>query len=290
MNKDKVLEIEKKGKVTIITTSKDKYVLKDDNRNNNFYEYLNTRNFNYFPKIYSTNSDNKLIMEYIEEKDIPLEQKLEDMVYLISILHLSTMFDKKVDLDFIKEIYENIRKKQDSLMDYYLNMQDLIEEEIYMSPANYLLIRNISLIYKAINYSKEYLDKFYDLVKDKTSFRYSYIHGNLDINHLLERDNLYLISWDKSGLDLPIYDLSDFFRKNHEDINLDKVLAIYEKKFPLKKEEKYLLFSLLLIPGEINSKDEYLKTKEVSNTIFYIEELLDFLKNYSKESNNDTHK
>ena len=289
MSNDKVLEVEKKGKVTIITTSKDKYVLKDDDRDNKFYEYLNTRGFNNFPKIYSIDSS-KIEMEYIEEKNIPLEQKLEDMVYLISILHLSTMFDKRVDLDFIKEIYEDIRKKQDYLMDYYLNIQNLIEEEIYMSPANYLLIRNISLIYLAINRSKEYLDKFYDLVKDKTSFRYSYIHGNLYINHLLERDNLYLISWDKSRLDLFIYDLVDFYRKNHEDIALDKILAIYEKKVPLKKEERYLLISLLLLPVEISSKDEYLKTKEVSNMIFYIEELLDYLKNNSKESNNDAHK
>ena len=289
MNNDKVFEVEKKGKVTIITTSNNKYVLKDDNRDNKFYEYLNTRGFNNFPKIYSIDSS-KLVMEYIDSKDIPVEQKLEDMVYLVSILHLSTMFDKKVDLDFIKEIYENIMKKQDYLMEYYLNLQNVIEEEIYMSPANYLLIRNISLIYLAINYSKKYLDKFYDLVKDQTSFRYSYVHGNLNINHLLEKDSLYLISWDKSRLDLPIYDLVDFYRKNHEDIDLDKIFNIYEKKVPLKKEEKYLLISLLLIPDEISSKDEYLKTKEVSNMIFYIEGLLDYLKNYSKESNNNTYK
>ena len=62
-----------------------------------------------------------------------------------------------------------------------------------------------------------------------------------------------------------------------------------KKKFPLKKEEKYLLISLLLIPDEISNENEYLKTKEVSNMIFYIEELLNYLKENSKETNNNTH-
>ena len=289
MNNDKILELEKKGKVTIITTDNNKYVLKE-NYNNNFYEYLNARGFNHFPKIYSI-SDSKLVMEYINDKKIPLEQRLEDIVYLISILHNNTLFDKKIDLDNIKEIYENINNKQDYLMDYYHNLQDEIEEEIYMSPANYLLIRNISLIYSSIKYSKYYLNKFYELVKDKNSFRYSYIHGNLDINHLLEDDNLYLISWDKSRLDLPIYDLIDFYKKNYNNITLNSILSIYEKKMPLQKEEKFLLFSLLILPDEINNNiTEYSKTKQISNMIFYIEDLLDYLKDNSKESNNDTGK
>ena len=177
---DRIIEIGKKGKVTILTTSNKKYVLKENNKDNTFYEYLVTRGFKYFPNIYSISSDKYLIMDYIREKYVPLEQKLEDFVYLISILHLDTLFDKKVDLDYIKEIYESIRNRQDELYNYYLNMQNVIEEEKYMSPANYLLIRNISLIYLCISYSKKYLDKFYEIVKDKNSFRYSYIHGNLD--------------------------------------------------------------------------------------------------------------
>ena len=131
---------------------------------------------------------------------------------------------------------------------------------------------------------------FYNIVKDKNSFRYSYIHGNLDIDHLIENNNLYLISWDNSRLDLPIYDLVNFYRKNYADIDLNSILAVYEKKVLLKKEEKFLLISLLLLPEIISNDSEYLRTKLISNMIFYIEGLLDYLKDNSKESDKNTSK
>ena len=142
--------IKKIGKVTIINN---KYVIKKMTRNSDFYDYLLTHNFNYFPKIYSDINDEIELMDYINETEIPNEQKLEDLTYLVSILHLNTQFDKNVDLDKIKEIYETTIDKLNELLVYYQKIQDIIEEEIYMSPANYLLIRNISTLYLAIKKS-----------------------------------------------------------------------------------------------------------------------------------------
>ena len=36
-----------------------------------------------------------------------------------------------------------------------------------MSPVEYLIARNISKIYESLNYSKENINKWYELVKDK---------------------------------------------------------------------------------------------------------------------------
>ena len=280
--------IKKIGKVTIINN---KYVIKKMIRNSDFYDYLLTRNFNYFPKIYSNINDEIELMDYINETDIPDEQKLEDLTYLVSILHLNTQFDKNIDLDKIKEIYETTIDKLNELLTYYQKTQDIIEEEIYMSPANYLLIRNISLIYKAISLAKEYIDKWYKEIENIKSVRYAYIHGNLRKEHLLENDKLYLISWDNSTIDLPIKDLNTFYKNSYRDIKLIDMLNIYEKKNLLKKEEKYYLFSMLLMPKKIEfSDDEYLKTKQVRELIDYTETILEELENYSKKTNNNTNK
>ena len=69
---------------------------------------------------------------------------------------------------------------------------------------------------------------WYSKVKDNGSIRYAYTHGNLDINHLIESNNLYLISWDKSKIDFPISDIENFYRKNFLDINIMKIFRKFK--------------------------------------------------------------
>lgn len=284
----KVKSLRKKGKAFIISTDDGKYVLKESN--NNYYEYLNTRGFLYFPEVIRHN-DKYILTKYLDNSFIPLGQQAEDMIYLVSLLHLTTTYDKKVDLDSVKEIYENIISELDDLKKYYLSLQDLIEDEIYMAPSNYLLIRNISIIYKAIDISRNNLDKWFNIVKDKKIIRYTYNHGNLDLDHLIENDKPYLISWESSNINMPIYDIDNFYRNNFNYIKLDTLLDIYLKKYVLYEEEIYLLFSILLIPNKLDINDkEYAKVCKVYNLINYYKNTLDVLKGYTINHNNQTNK
>lgn len=283
--------IQKLGSATIITEAlhNKKYVIKSNHRKADSFDYLKSRNFNNFPQVYSTINDEVELFDYIEDSKIPIEQKLEDTIYLASILHTKTTFYKEVEEDYIKKIYEEVSEKLEYIYHFYSDIQNMIELEVYMSPANYALIRNISLIYLAVNQSKKYIDKWYDIIKDTHKLRFAYVHGNLDHNHLLESDNLYLISWDNSRIDLPIYDLEIFYRKNYSNISLQEILNIYESKYPLKKEEYYLLLALLLIPEKIDlEKREYQRVKQVTNLILYIDKTLSFLENNAKETNHHT--
>lgn len=297
MNKQELLDyynikpksIKKRGSASIITTLDKKYVIKKVNRKIDPFDYLLTRNFNNFPKVYSSLKDEIELTEYIEEKTTPIEQKLEDLVYITSILHNKTTYYKTVDEDYQKNIYESILKKIEKIYQYYSNLHNMIELEVYMSPANYLLIRNISIIYLALRKSKDYIEKWYETIKETKKIRLAYIHGNLEKNHLIESENLYLISWDKSRIDLPIYDLEILYRKNHLEISLNRILEIYESKFSLKKEEYYLLMSILLIPEKIDlNLNEYFKTKQVTNLILYIDKTLSYLENNTNKTNNYT--
>lgn len=297
MNKKELLEylsikpqsMKKIGSATIITADNKKYAMKKNNRKADSFDYLRTRNFNNFPKLYSSLGDEIELTDYIEESETPREQKLEDLVYLDSILHTKTTFYKDIDDDYIKRIYEEIIDKQNNIHQYYNDLQNMIELEVYMSPANYLLIRNISIIYLALNESKQYIERWYNIVKENHKVRYAYIHGNLEDSHLLEGNDLYFISWDHSRIDLPIYDLEIFYRKSFMDISLGEILEIYELKYPLKKEERYLLIALLLIPEKIDiTKKEYQKVKQVTNVILYIDKTLSYLENNSKKTNYHT--
>lgn len=295
MNKKEILErynikpksIKYKGSASIITTDNKKYVIKKVNRRIDPFDYLLTRNFNNFPKVYSNVNDEIELTDYIEDKETPIEQKLEDLIYLTSILHTKTTYYKNVDEDYIKNIYESIISNQDKMMNYYNELQNMIELEVYMSPANYLLIRNVSIIYLSLRKSREYIEKWYEIINETKKVRLAYIHGNLEANHLIENDNLYLISWDKSRIDLPIYDIETLYKKNYLDTSLSSILEIYESKYPLKKEEYYLLMAILLIPERINlNNSEYSKTKEVTNIILYIDKTLTYLEKNTEKTNN----
>lgn len=158
---------EKNGKVTYIDTDSGRFVVKNNNRNQEILDYLESRNFDYFPSFISDKSDKYEISEYIEESSIPYEQKMMDLIDLVALLHNKTTHYKEVDIAHYKEIYEDINNNIAYLYSYYTDIISVVESKIFMSPSEYLLARNISKIYAALNFAKIEIEKWYELVKNK---------------------------------------------------------------------------------------------------------------------------
>ena len=76
--------------------------------------------------------------EYINEVNNPMEQKAFDMVNLLSMLHNKTTFYKEMDKDEYKELFENIQNRINEVAYYYINLINMIETKIFMSPSEYL--------------------------------------------------------------------------------------------------------------------------------------------------------
>lgn len=264
-------KIQKNKSSTIIETNdKKKYVLKEYTADmKRKFDYLSSRNFNFFPASFDLDKYN--VYEYIENNDISDEERLYDIMDLISLLHTKTTRYKNIDIDDYKIIYEEIDKELNYLNSYYTELNDLIDEEIYMAPSKYLLARNISKIYSALYFCREELENWYDLVKNSTKTRVAYIHNNLELSHLLRNDNPYLISWEKSKVDLPIYDIYNLYRKYYKLTDFDVLLNNYQKRYPLKEEEIKLLFIKISIPFKIEfTKDEFSNTKKVKDLLEYL--------------------
>ena len=251
----KPIKYEKIGKITIINTKDKKYVLKKTN--SNIYDYLESRNFHNYPN--TKTLDNYEISEYIEEIDTPYEQKLNDLVEILSILHSKTSYTKDITNEY-KTIYEDLLNNVEYLYNYYSDMMTIIESKVFMSPSEYLLARNISKVFIKLNELKVDINEWYNLVENKKSIRQSLIHNNLEINHII---NKKLISWDKSRKDMPILDLYKMYKKNNL-VNIDNLLDVYEKNYKLDIDEKKLLYILIGFPDIITNKDtEYQNTLNV---------------------------
>ena len=274
--------------IRIVDTDKGKFVIKKNNHNNSeLFRYLESKNFNNFLNIYDYNS-NYEIYPYIDGINLTNEEKAIDIIYLISILHNRTTFYKNIELDTIKAIYEDINNKLSYLINYYDNLRMISEDSTYPSPSSYLLLRNISVIFRSIDNSKYFIDKWYNTIKDKKNFRVVTIHNYLELDHLIKSENTYLISWDKSCRASPIYDLLSLYKNTYDKVEFSSLFEMYNSKYPLSKEEIYLLFSLLLVPDKIDlSNKEIINTKEVYKLTNYLMSTIDFVSKYNPDSANE---
>lgn len=239
-----------KGKATIVDTKKGHFVLKE-NKGSDIYKYLSSRNFLYYPKIVDFD-DNSIIYEYLDNIKYDNDQKAFDIIHLTALLHTKTAYYKEVDYDEYKDIYETLKEKINYINNYYNDIANMIESKIYYSPSEYLIIRNISKIFSCIFYCNNELDNWYESVKDKKRKRVVTLHNNLKIDNLIKNDKTYLISWEKSKVDLPIYDLVDFYNRYALYFDFTSLFNEYERIFPLLEEERKLMNVLISIPDKLS--------------------------------------
>ena len=218
---------------------------------------------------------------YIDNINMTMEERALDIIYLISMLHNKTTFYKTVDLNKIKEIYEDVLNKLAYISNYYDNVKVIMEESSFIAPSGYLLLRNSSIIYECIDKSRYFIDKWYNLIKNKKSFRVATIHNNLELDHLLKGQEAYLISWHNACRASPIYDLISLYHHVYDIVSFSSLFDFYNSKYPLLEEEYYLLFALLLIPDRIDFNNrELLNTKNVYDFTNYLAITNSFVSKY----------
>ena len=239
------------GKTTIINTDNENLVIKKKTKDNShIFKYLESRNFDYKPDIIGI-YDGYEITRYIEETSIPEEQKIQDLIDLVALLHSKTTHYKEITEDYFKELYEDLSNNIFYLENYYKDLITIIESKVYMDPSEYLLARNISRIFSSLNFCKTELEIWYKEVKEKKQTRLVVLHNNLNLSHFIRNKSSYLVSWDKSKIDNPIFDLFKLYRNHGEEFDFNTLLKRYEMSYPLQEEERKLLFIMIAMPAKI---------------------------------------
>lgn len=243
----------KNGSVIIADTNIGKVVLKKNKNRDLIYKYLNDRQFNYYPEIIE--KDNYIVSKYVEDVDIPKEQKILNLIDLVSLLHSKTTHYKSISEDEYKKIYEDLSNNYEYLYEYYHDIISLIDDKVFMSPSEYLLARNINAIFSSINIGKNYIDEWQKETSGMSKIRLSVVHNNLSLSHYIRNSHDYLISWDKSKIDIPVFDIYNLYNNHFDDFDFLELLRRYEHKYPLKKYEIDLFFILITMPSKIEFND-----------------------------------
>lgn len=280
-----------KGSCTILETTSGNFVVKKKPKNKDLpsiFNYLKSRNFDYFPNIYGDSRDDAYVYEYVEDEDVINPQKSEDLINLVGLLHSKTSFNKEVSEETYKAIYEDIKNNILYLKDYYLKYYELFIKEIYMSPSKYQFVRNYSKIISALNFSENELDNWYSLVSSKKNERISLIHNNLSLDHYIRSDKDYLISWDKAKFDTPVLDLVKLYQNNFWELEFSTIFQKYLGVASLSEHEQKLFFVLISLVPEIKFTDnEFECCKEMRKQLDYIYKTEAFLAPYYSSDTTD---
>jgi hypothetical protein len=239
--------------IKIIDSDGDKVLIKRKKRYDidKIYKYLDDHNINNYLKPFKI-TDKELYFNYLNKKGLDNDEVAKHLMYSLSDLQNKTTIYKEIDKDKLKEEYDIFKSRITYLEEYYFTMQDIIENKVYMSPSEYLFIRNVSIIYKAINYSKNIVDDWYKIMKDKRRERYVYAHGKCELSHFIIADNDYFISLEKAHLERPPFDFINFFKKNFNNTDMISNFRLYQHRYLYKEEEYLYLLINITIPEKID--------------------------------------
>lgn len=266
----------------IIINNKIKQLKKREKKE--LYNYLKTKNFHNFIEPIEEDRTYEI---YPNTPDIlPKKDKAIELMSVIALLHNKTTTYEDLNINKIKEIYEKYKQEIFKIKDYYYSLQDRFEDNIYLLPAEYLLLRNISNIYKLINKSEELLDKWYVLKQNDFKIRKCLLHQNINIDNLKQINNeLFLTNWDNYKEDLVIYDFINFYKNEYKTIEMTSLFDLYLSKYPLNNTEITLLLSILAIPPKVLfNKTNYENTVNIKYLTIYVEKTFLFISKYYKEN------
>ncbi len=257
----KPYKVSVKGNTKIFNCTTGNYVIKNKKDKNikELYKYLNSRSFKYYPKLIEDNRDEVNVFEYVEDNSIDNEQKLMDLINLISLLHSKTSYYKEITNDKIKEIYEELLGRVEYMEEYFNKIIFEIEDNVFPSPSGNLILINSNKIFSSLIFLKKEIEEWYKISMDSNKMRVSIVHNNLELDHYIKNENEYLISWDNYIIDSPILDIVKLYKNVYLTMEFSNPLKLYMDKFPLNEDEKKLLFIMLVMPDEINLTDNEIK-------------------------------
>ena len=276
-----------KGKTSIFETTNGKFLVKEKGQSSikNLYKYLISRNFDNFPSLIDGDRVELNVFEYIEDIDTPKEQKALDLIGVISNLHNKTTYYKEVTEDKYKSIYEEILYNINYLKEVYNKEFERIVHVVYMSPSDYLLIRNSSGILACLDFAARELDQWYKLVKESKKQRVAMVHNNLSLDHFIRNEKEYLVSWEKSKIDTPVLDFISLYKNEFRGLEFEVLINKYLEKYPLNEDELKLIFIVLALPEAPKiTGSEFNKTKEVGKILDYIYKTEKLIRPYYPEN------
>lgn len=272
----KIKKIKKINNSVIIYSDNNSYLLREKS---NIID-------DYFPLI-SDKEDNYNLYVIYNDDSIDINEKAIKLLEELSNLHLKTIYYDDIDYDLI---YKDINDNIDSVMNYYLQLQDYLEY-FYIARSDYLLLlENISSFYRIISKGKYILDEWYS--KKNFKIRKCCLINNLKLDNFIFHSKGYFIDYSKYNKDIIIKDFVNFYKNEFMKLDMKSLFELYQEKVILNEGELDLLFVFICIPSKIVLSDNINSNiKTINSYLKYIKITFDFIsEKYKKNQKEDEDK
>lgn len=259
--------------IVVICHEKKYLLIKKENYNEETIEYLNSIGCDYYLPIIQELSDYYLCNYYESDNNVRY------LVLALADIHLKSI--KTVNYQNKESFFNNKVREIDNLMNYYLNLQDYIEEMYYTRKDYYEMIISISKVYNILRTSRYFLDKWND--SNSIEYREVFLIGNIDLKNFVHNDKSYFLNLkntSKGNLIKDIVLLYKFF--DNDDIY--ELFELYNNKIKLTEEELYLfLSSICLLPMIKFSNNVNYNLGMIKRFYEYIDKTMTFVLEKDKE-------
>lgn len=261
-----------------IETFANNYIVLDKKIDKNkLFDFFRRVDFNFFK--YPLNNDSYEIYLLSNDYDVNKVSEIDLNMFIdcLSLLHKKTMeYDAISDDDFNK-LYNYLYLKIDDTYKYYLRLQSKIEEKKFPSPGEFLLINNISMIYKLLDYSLYKLDSLNNCDKD--------FHMCVLINKV-SSDNFdgSFIDFNYYSKGISLFDL-DLFFKNYYYANLISLFDRYWYNLSVNDCNLSLFLCLISIVWKVDfSSTNFNNCFRVRSLLDYVNKVFNFISEKDKEN------
>ena len=252
--------IKNNDRVYRISTSREEYILKEQNSLNleSIFARLRILNIDEFVLPIRDNNDHfiteiedkyyALFPYYEDEEELAKDIRLNFYIKTIASLHDSSSYPLKVNDGFFEESISFLDLKVSLAKQEILTRIERVEKENYHSPSDWYFLMNYPILFNALKEADKYITLLEEEWKEGNNIHLSLTYQNFSYDHILIK-NRKIVSLDKMALAPSIYDLVFLFHKSIDlKIDVSYLIDQYLEIHKLESYEQNWLLAFLFIP------------------------------------------
>lgn len=269
-------------KIIKIKSIDNQYILKKCNSDfDNKINYLKSMNvFNIiYPiinkngKYITKNNDEHFFVQLYYHNNLEINEiKANNLLTQLSILHNKTKLRKSLSplksKKKFEEIFNYLQYKFSVLETFVRNVESLPYDEYSI-----VILKNYHYILDAKKIMENLNKKIINYVKDKINVFYVYLHGNPKLNHLINDNGYYLISYQNGYYGISSLDIAKYYIEV-EDLNINHFELINEYFKNYDSDFYFDYFCFLVLLYYVKSIIIYDKDYVSSQSFIYVSDVI----------------
>lgn len=206
---------------------------------------------------------------YLSPWIVTEKEELEKLFEAIGNIHFKTKYEQKIDqkslIKSFKEYQSICNQHHKTLLQYV----EYFEAQHFMAPVELQVCTHFRDIELSIRHLLKRIEKFIEAEKEHDGWSFSLCHGKLTRDHVLSTLNeQYIINWESSSYNYPIFDLVFFFQ--HE-----------MKKYHMSSEEMFTGFSAYMKQNKLTGNELNLLLIYLLDCTTYLNQVEQYTQNKS---------